>query len=173
MVLLWAPLLLPTGCSPNLEEARSFKILFDHYREYEEVTAISFPPGLVGLFLNGEDRELAELKTLMQELSSFRLLSVKGSGHDTQTASELREAVSNYTLRNRFEDLFRMQTAEEDIFIRIQEKDGSIREAILMFGSGEEFFVIDLRGNIEPEHFTSLAQSGFLTELAQLSEVDI
>ncbi len=173
MVFLWVALIILPGCSPNLDKASSFKTLFDYFRQQEYVTAISFPPGLVGVFLNGSDPEQAELKALMHDLSAFYMLSVEGShGGGGGPSAELREAVNGFTIRNQFEDLFRMQTAEEDVFIRILEKNGSVKEAVMMFGSDDSFFVIDLRGNIELEHFTHLAQEGLLQELTGLADVD-
>lgn len=172
MVLYFCALLIIPGCKPGLEKATSFKTVFDHYRDRENIVAISFPPGLVGLFLSDNDPGQADLKKLLQELSAFRMLSCKEGMQDSVLSEELRRTVSDFTRRNQYDDLFHMQTADEDIFIRIQEKNGTIREAILMLGSENNFFVIDLRGNINPEHFTRLAQEGQLQSLINLAEID-
>jgi hypothetical protein len=58
------------------------------------------------------------------------------------------------------------------MFIRIQEKDGMVREAILMIDSENSFAVIDLRGNIDIKHFTRLVEGGYLNDLTELSELD-
>lgn len=160
------------GCKPGLEKATSFKTVFDHYREQENIVAISFPPGLVGLFLS-DDSGQAELKKLFQDLSTFRMLSCEQGMQDAGLAEEMRKTVSEFTSRNQFSDLFRLQTSDEDIFIRILEKDGTVREAILMLGSENSFFVIDLRGNIDPAFFTRLAEGGQLQSLINLADIDI
>jgi hypothetical protein len=160
------------GCRPGPERAKSFKTIFDHYRERENIVAISFPPGLVGMFLSENDPDQAELKSLFQELSTFRMLSLEEGTHDSGLSGELRTTVMEFTNRNQFADLFRMQTAGEDIFIRILEKDGAIREAILMFGSENTFFVADLRGNIDPVHFKRLAEDGQLQSLINLTGIN-
>ena len=64
-----------TACSSNLEKSRSFKTIFDHYRDKDGVGAIGFPPGLLSLVLDEGDQEQGELKGLMKELSSFNMLS--------------------------------------------------------------------------------------------------
>jgi hypothetical protein len=166
LVLLIALPVLP-GCRAGLEETSSFKTVFDHYRDRENIVAVSFPPGLAGIFLSGTDPGQAELKTLMQELSTFRMLSVEGGPDQTGLAEELRMTVTDFTARNAFQDLFRMQSGGEDIFIRILENDGTIREAILMLKSGESFYVIDLRGNISMDHFTKVVKGGYLEELTR------
>ncbi|MFC2116900.1 DUF4252 domain-containing protein [Bacteroidota bacterium] len=170
MVLI--SIFLAAGCSPSLEKTSSFKTIFDHYRDKDSILAISFPPGLVGLFLSESDPGQAELKKLMQELSSFRMLSTEEGSLEPDLAEELRITVSEFTSRNGFQDRFRMQTADEDIFIRIREKDGVVREAILMLGADDSFFVINLKGNISSDLFTRLVEGGYLDELTSLAKID-
>jgi hypothetical protein len=161
------------GCKPGLDKATSFKTVFHHYREQESIVAISFPPGLVGLFLNENDAGQSELKQLFQDLSTFRMLSCGQGLQDAEPAEELRKTVIEFTGRNDFSDLFRLQTSDEDLFIRILEKDGTIREAILMLGSENSFFVIDLTGNIDPAFFKRLAEGGQLQSLINLADLNI
>jgi hypothetical protein len=173
LYLLAGFFLLLQSCTADTDKAKSFKAVFDHYREREGVTAISFPPGLVGLFLSDSDPDQAELKSLMQELTTFRMLSVSDSSGDTGTAGEMSAAVADFTTRNEFQDLFRIQTGGEDIFIRVLEKEGIISEAIVMLNADDTFFVIDLRGNIAMEHFTRLAQEGYLEGLTGLGDINL
>ncbi len=161
-----------TGCSSNLEKSRSFKSIFDHYRDKDGVGAIGFPPGLLSLVLDQDDPEQGELKELMKELSSFNMLFVEEGSEAVELKEELSTVVRDFTSRNEFQDLFRLQSGGEDIFIRIQEKDGIVREAILMIESDESFAVIDLRGNIDMKHFTRLVEGGYLNDLTELSEFD-
>lgn len=165
-------LVLIPACRTGPAEARSFKTIFDHYRDRENVVAISFPPGLMGIFLSDDNPDQAELKELMQDLSSFRMLSITEGNSDEVLAEELRTNVSGFTSRNEFQDLFRYQTGEEDIFIRILEKEGTVREAILMLNAEDSFFVIDLRGNISLDFFLQLAEGGHLQELTSLADIE-
>ncbi len=175
------------GCTSDPREARSFKTLFDHYKDMENVDAISFPPGLISIFLNDSDPEQAELKKLMQELSSFRMLSInetsggvsgeEGNGSGEATAGsgsldEMKESVMEFTRQNEFQDLFRMQSGEQDIYLQIKEKDGIVSEAILMMDADDSFFIIDLRGKISLELFMALAEGGYLDDLASLSDIN-
>jgi len=161
-----------SGCSSNLEKTRSFKTIFDHYRDKDGVGAIGFPPGLLSLVLDQDDAEQGELKGLMKELSSFNMLFVEEGSEAIELKEELSTVVRDFTGRNEFQDLFRLQSGGEDMFIRIQEKDGIVREAILMIDSDESFTVIDLRGNIDMKHFTRLVEGGYLNDLTELSEFD-
>ena len=170
--MLIIAVLMQAGCTPSVEKTSSFKTIFDQYRDRENIMAISFPPGLVGLFLSDNDQGQAELKKLMQELSSFRMLLLEENTMNADLAEELRETVNRFTARNEFQDLFRIQTEDEDIFIRIQEKDGVVKEAILMLGAGDSFYVIDLRGNISIDHFMRLSEEGYLDELTSLAKID-
>jgi hypothetical protein len=161
-----------TGCSSNLEKSRSFKSIFDHYRDKDGVGAIGFPPGLLSLVLDQDDPEQGELKELMKELSSFSMLFMEEGSQAGDLKEELSKVVTDFTGRNQFQDLFRLQSGGDDMFIRIQEKDGIVREAILMIDSDESFAVIDLRGNINMKHFTRLVEGGYLNDLTELSEFD-
>ncbi len=168
-------ILLPclSGCSTNMEKSRSFKTIFDHYRDKDGVGAIGFPPGLLSLVLDQDDPEQGELKGLMKELSSFSMLFVEEGSEAGDIKDDFSTVVSDFTSRNEFQDLFRLQSGGDDMFIRIQEKDGMVREAILMIDSDESFAVIDLRGNIDIEHFTRLVEGGYLNDLTELSDLDL
>lgn len=166
--------LLPclSGCSSNVEKSRSFKTIFDHYRDKDGVSAIGFPPGLLSLVLNQDDPEQGELKGLMKELSSFNMLFMEEDSEAIDLKEELSQVVTDFTARNEFQDLFRLQSGSEDMFIRILEKEGMVREAILMMDADNNFAVIDLRGNIDIKHFTRLVEGGYLQELTKFSELD-
>lgn len=166
--------MLMQGCMSDPYKTRSFKNVFDHYRVQEGIEAISFPPGIVRIFLSDTDPDQAEIKKLMQDLSSFRMLILDTDAETREegVGTELREAVNDFTIRNEFQDLFRMQSAGQDIFIRILEKDGTVKEALLMFDSDGSFFVINLRGDISLEHFTRLLEGGYLEGLTELAELD-
>lgn len=161
------------GCHSSLEKTRSFKAIFDHYRDKDGVAAIGFPPGLLSLVLDQEDPQQVELKGLMKELSSFSMLIVEEGPEAGELKEDISTIVADFTSRNEFQDLFRLQSGGDDMFIRIQEKDGMVREAILMMDSGESFAVIDLRGNIELKYFTRLMEGGYLQELTGLSAFDL
>ena len=161
------------GCHSNLEKARSFKPIFDHYRARDGVTAIGFPPGLLSLVMDGDDPDQVELKGLMKELSSFSMLIVEAGTGAVDLKEDLGTTVVDFTRRNEFQDLFRLQSGGDDMFIRIQEKEGMVREAVLMMDSEDSFVVIDLRGNIDMKYFTRLVEGGYLNELIELSELDL
>jgi len=172
IVLILIALLSVPGCNPPPEKEESFKSVFDHYRDRENIIAISIPPGLVGIFLSDSDPGQAELKKLMQELSAFRMLSMEEGMLNSELARELRMAVSEFTSRNQFQDLFRVQSATEDVVVMIQEREGVVSEAVLMMNAGDSFFVIGLKGNISLDHITGLVEGGNLQELITLSDID-
>ena len=86
---------------------------------------------------------------------------------------DLSTVVSEFTRRNEFQELFRLQSGGDDMFIRILEKEGMVREAILMLDSDESFAVINLRGNIDIKHFTRLVEAGVLDNLTELSDLNL
>jgi hypothetical protein len=161
------------GCVRGPEEATSFKTIFDHYRDREGVTAIGFPPGIVSLFLNESDPGQQELKLLMQQLSTFRMLSVEGDPASGGLSLELKDNVASYTKRGRFQDVFRMQSGNQDIFLKILETGGLIREAVLMLDEEGSFFVIYLKGNVSAELFQGLVEGGYLADLTAIVDMAV
>jgi hypothetical protein len=171
-VLVYALFLGLIGCTVKPEEASSFKSIFDHYRQVDGITAISFPPSLIGLFLSEEDTDQAEMKKLMQELSAFRMLVLDSQSGREDLLAELRSNVTRFTSRREYQDLFRMQTADEDIFIRILEKNDIVSNVVLMITADDRFFVMQLKGNIQLKHLTRLVEGGYIEDLTGLSELD-
>jgi len=165
--------LLIGSCAPGPEKAGSFKSIFDHYKTRDGIMALSIPPGLVSLLLSEDDPETAELKKLLRDLSSVRMLYIEESPGNPALKEELRTSVTDFTYRNQYVDLFRMQTDAEDMFVSIRENEGSVKEAMLMLSADEDFFVIHLRGNISLEFFTKLVEGGYLNELVNLAEMDM
>lgn len=162
-----ALMLLQMSCSTTPEKATSFKAIFDHYKSREGIVALSLPPGLMSLVIPEDGHEMSEMKDLMGELSSFRMLTVDKASEEL--CGELRSLVTDFTYRKDFSDLFRLQGGEGDIFIRILEDEHSIREAVLMFSNDGEFLVVDLRGNISMELFTGLMEEGHLAGIGNLA----
>ena len=157
------------ACTQDPGNARNFRVIFDHYRSAEHVMAVSFPPSLA-LLVMGDDHEADGSRSLMQDLSAFHMLIVDEGG--TAIRKSLSEDVQNYTLRQGFEDLFRIQQGGGDIFIKILESEGFVNESVLMFGQEDGLVVLNLRGNISLDHFTALANNGTLESLSSLIELD-
>jgi hypothetical protein len=173
LVLVIFTLMALPECKPPLEKAKSFKAVFDNYRDREHVIAISFPPGMVGIFLDDEEPGQAELKELFRELSAFRMLSLEGGQHNSTLAEELGMDINEFTAGNGFQDLVRIRSAGEEVNIMIQETDGIIREAIISMDTDEDFIVIGLRGNISADLFARLVEGGYIQELTGLSGIDL
>ena len=166
--IIW--LLILAACGQVPEKATSFKSIFDYYKSQDGVLALSLPPGLISLVLPDSDVKMLELKNLLQELSAFRMLSVENLETNSLLKEDIHPSVTEFTYRNEFSDLFRLQNGGEDIFIRIQEKDELIKEAIIMLSSESGYFVFDLRGNISIEQFLKFAEGGYLNELSKLAD---
>ena len=101
------------------------------------------------------------------------MLTVQDPVNDTALQEELRSHVTQFTNNNEFAYLLRIQSRDDDIFIRILEKNSAVKEVVIMVGTVDGFFVIDLRGNIAMDHLTKLAEGGYLAELTSLADFDL
>ena len=155
------------GCTPDPGQASSFKTIFNHYRTGEEVLAISIPPSLVSLVMQQAGDE-NELLNLFRELSSFSMLAMERRNTPEVIFEEFGSVLRSYASNNDFEDMFFVNNSGEEYYIKVQEKEDHIREALIVFGSAESITAINLRGNINPRLLIRLAEQGDLLELLNL-----
>jgi len=155
------------GCTPDLDKASSFKTIFNHYRTGEEVIAISLPPSLISLVMQqaGEENELMQL---FRDLSSFSLLTLERQKTPQETYDEFGKVLKSYSVNNHFVDMFFVNSAAEEFYIKVREKDDHIQEALIVIGSPDSYTAIDLRGNIDPKLLTNLAEQGGLMDILEL-----
>jgi len=157
------------SCTYDLTKTDSFRDIFDHYRSKQGILAFSVPPALFSIILNhaeeGETSELSEFSELLKDLSAFRMIILETDDQFVTRKDELSEVIFSFTQRNGYNDLFRIQSEDDNIAIKILEGKETIKEAILVISSDDSFTVINLRGNIRPDHFRKLAESGIFEDL--------
>ena len=155
------------GCTPDLDQASSFKTIFNHYRTGEEVIAVSLPPSLISLVMQQAGEE-SELLQLFRDLSSFSLLTLERQKTLPETYEEFGRVLKSYSSNNHFVDMFFVNRSDEEYYIKILEKEDHIQEALIVIGNTDSYTAINLRGNIDPQLLTSLAEQGGLLDILNL-----
>lgn len=157
------------SCTTNLDKTSSFKDVFDYYRSQPGVVAFSLPPALFSLILDqAEDSDLRDISSLLKDLSAFRMIVLENDKQFETKKEELFDVVYQFTVRNAYNDFFTMRGGQNDLIIKVRDSDDIIREAVIIIGAEDSFAVLNLKGDIHPEYFTRLAESGFLEDLKDL-----
>jgi len=155
------------SCTSNIHETSSFKDIFDHYRSQSGIVAFSVPPALFGLLMdNVSDSSMNDFTSLLKDLSAFRMIVLENENQFDAKKKEIFDVVYQFTVRNEFNDFFTMRGGQDDLIIKVRDKDNTIQEAVILLGAEDSFTVVNLKGNIRPEYFTRLAESGFLEEFS-------
>ena len=153
------------SCTSNIHKTSSFKDIFDHYRSQSGIVAFSVPPALFSLLLDQtDDNDLSDFSDLLKDLSAFRMMVLENENQFESRRDELFDVVNQFTIRNEFNDFFTMRGGEDDLIIKVRDNDNIIREAIILIGAEDSFTVVNLKGEIRPEYFTRLAESGVLEQ---------
>ncbi|KPK79898.1 MAG: hypothetical protein AMS27_17535 [Bacteroides sp. SM23_62_1] len=156
------------SCTTDINKTESFRDIFDYYRDQENIIAFSVPPSLIGLILEQAEQDENELITLMKDLSSFRIISLKEQDTDQHIKDDMFNVINEFTIRNEFKDFFILRNSEDNIIIRIKENKEIIGEAIIMVTEEEGLTVINLRGKIEPDNITRLMNSSVIQDIEEL-----
>ncbi len=155
------------SCTSNIHKTSSFKDIFDYYRSQSGIVAYSVPPALFSLILDqADDNDLTDFSSLLKDLSAFRMIVLENEPQFEARKDELFDVVYQFTVRNEYNDFFAMRGSQEDIIIKVRDNNNTIQEAIIIIGAEDSFTVVNLKGNIRPEYFTRLAESGFLEEIS-------
>ena len=154
------------SCSSSIFETNSFKDIFDHYRDKEDILALSLPPSLISLVMPDDDE--TGLRNLFRNLSSFSMLVIDENSASEEVAAELYAVTTSYAERNNFENLIFVNQSGEQFYIKVLEKNEIITEALIVIGGQDALTAINLRGNIDPEMLTGLAEQGALLDIPGL-----
>ena len=107
-----------------------------------------------------------DFTSLLKDLSAFRMIVLENENQFDAKKKEIFDVVYQFTVRNEFNDFFTMRGGQDDLIIKVRDKDNTIQEAVILLGAEDSFTVVNLKGNIRPEYFTRLAESGFLEEFS-------
>ncbi len=126
---------------------------FEKYANEDGFTTISVNRGLLNFVSNLDDDK--ETKQLLKSIESVKILTTK---YEVNGLNFYEEIVKNLP-EDQYEELITVRENDEQVKILINEKNGIIRELLVITGGGDENALIIVKGNIELNKVSNLSSS--------------
>lgn len=158
--LLISTLILTFGIILFAQPA-GFDRLYYHYKGEEGVVALKIPGFVMKLAgsiadLDREDREL------LKSLRSVTVLTIEES--DFYPEVNFTEEINLSNMNNGYKLLLEIHDGEEDVIIAAREKNGKLRDLIVVIG-GDENVLVHVRGRMDSNLLENLAEVAGVDEL--------
>jgi hypothetical protein len=164
--LIISALILTLGITLSAQPA-GFDRLYYQYKGEEGVMALKIPGFVMKLAgsiadLDGDEREL------LRSLRSVTVLTIE----ESQLYPEVNftKEINLTNMNNGYRLLLEVHDGNEDVFIAAREKDGKIRDLIVVVG-GEDNVLVRVRGRMDSDLLENLAGVAGVEELHFTSEI--
>ncbi len=158
--LILSLLILSTGLSLFAQPV-GFEKLYYQYKGQEGVVALRIP-GFV-LRLAGTIADLDhEEKALLRSLRSVKVLTIEESYLYPEV--NFTEEINLPNLNNSYKLLLEIHDGDEDVLIAAREKNGKLRDLVVVVG-GDENVLVHVRGRMDSDLLENLAHVAGVDEL--------
>lgn len=139
---------------------------FEKYADKDGFTTITVNRGLLNFISELDDDK--ESKQLLKCIETVKILTTK---YELNGLNFYEEIVKNLP-KNQYEELITVKDADKQVKILIDEKNGIIKELLVVTGGGDENALIIIRGNIELNKISDLSSSLDFDGLEILQELE-
>lgn len=128
---------------------------FEKFGDNDQFTKVTINQKMFSLFANfeGGTEEETEFMQAISKLDGLKILVADSIDNPKElfktTAKEIKKAG--------YEELMSVKDADEDIIFSIKEKDGVVKELIMLMGGNEEFVLLSLYGEINLKDVSKIA----------------
>ena len=158
--LLFSAILLTFGLSMFAQPA-GFDRLYYEYKGEEGVVALKIPGFVMKLAGSMADLDREE-KALLKSLRSVTVLTIE-EGHLYPGVNFTKE-INLSNMRGGYKMLMEVHDGDEDVIIAAREKDGKLRDLIVVVG-GDENVLVHVRGRMDSDLLENLAEVAGVDEL--------
>ena len=158
--LILSLLIISTGLT-LFAQPPGFERLYYQYKGEEGVVAIRIPGFVMRLAGSIADLDHEE-KALLRSLRSVQVLTIEESHlyPDVNFTEEIK--LSN--MSNKYKLLLEVHDGDEDVLIAAREKNGKLRDLIVVVG-GDENVLVHVRGRMDSDLLENLAEVAGVDEL--------
>lgn len=128
---------------------------FEKYADNDQFTKITINQKMFSLFANfegGTDDE-TDFMQAISKLEGLKILVADSIGNPKELFKTTAKAIK----KAGYEELMSVKDADEDIIFSIKEKDGVVKELIMLMGGNEEFVLLSLYGEINLKDVSKIA----------------
>lgn len=157
-------LLLSTGLTAQEDAITEY---FDQYVDDENFTSIYISGRMFQMVSNLPENEEfnADIKSILSDLDGLRILSTEANGK-----KYFQEAIKLLPIKS-YAPLMKVRDESEEVQFLIQERDGLIRELLLLVGSEDEFVLLSFTGKIDLEKISRLSGAINIGGLEHLDKI--
>ncbi len=143
-------------CSMVVWAQSPVQSLFDKYQDHPDFSTVTISPKMFQLIAKLDIDEVEDdLEDLVKSIKGLRIL-IKDSG---DTDALYREA-STEIGKGSYEELLTVRDEGENVRFMIKEGSGDIiEELVLLVGGGDQFVLLDLRGDMDIKDIGKLGNS--------------
>jgi len=158
--LLLSAIILTFGISLFAQPA-GFDRLYYQYKGEEGVVALRIPGFVMKLAGSIADLDHEE-KVLLRSLRSVTVLTIDET--DLYPGVNFTEEINFHRMRDGYQLLMEVHDGEEDVIIAAREKNGKIRDLIVVVG-GDDNVLVHVRGRMDSDLLENLAGVAGVNEL--------
>ena len=143
---------------------------FDKYEDDENYTKVSVSQKMFSLFTDLEAGSDAE-KEFLAAVSKLKGLKVIIADSVADASKIYKKAIADVDKAG-YEELMSVKDAKENLKFSIIEKDGIIRELIMVAGGNKGFVMLSLYGEIDLKNISKIAREMRVEGLEKLDKID-
>ncbi len=153
MILL---LIFSSSCTDD--RGKAAEDVFEQYAGKAGVYIFRIPPGLIGIFVDGEKNP--DLKQSLRRMEMIKVMIFDQSKRDKLDKQEILQTFNKALEENQFSDLLLATEGEQIIRIKYREdEEGIIQEMMILIVEEEAFLGLSMVGEINLDQLTDVARS--------------
>jgi hypothetical protein len=142
---------------------------FSDYESNENFTRVSISKKMFELIANLDPDDDDE-KDLIESVSRLDGLKIIVADSSENPAALYKETMKR--IPNRFEELMTVNDESEKIIFMIDEKDGVVKELIMVLKGDNEFVLLDLFGDIDLNEVAKISSKMNIDHMEKLEKID-
>jgi hypothetical protein len=164
--LLFSAIILTFGISLIAQPA-GFDRLYYEYKGEEGVVALKIPGFVIKLAGSMADLDREE-KALLRSLRSVTVLTIEED--HLYPGVNFAEEINLSNMKGGYKMLMEVHNGDEDVIIAVREKNGKLRDLIVIVG-GDENVLVHVRGRMDSDLLENLAKVAGVDELEITAQI--
>jgi hypothetical protein len=145
-------------CSCTDDRGKAAEDVFEKYEGQEGVYIFRIPPGLIGIFVDGEKNP--ELKQSLRKMEMIKVMIFDKDERSKTDKNEILREFNEKLRESQFQDLLLMNEGEQTIRIKYREDEEEIiQEMMILITEEDTFLGLSMVGKIDLNQMTKVAKS--------------
>ncbi len=152
-VLLFVTIIVMTLVSCQRSNSKGETVI-NSYENMAGVYTFKIPPGLVAVFITGDENK--ELRESMRDMESVKIMLVDLGKTESKDIHGFSKDFISKLKEGGFEEMMTLNESGEKITLMMVEEGELIKEMMALFMSKDEFLGLSLTGEIDPAEMAGI-----------------